>query len=121
MYCVWPPEGVCQKNCDQCTAQKIPCTVDGIQVSNQKQWDRTEAEGSQPWKRSQVEVESDAESEWSGLGGRKDQGWRQEVSLALGEIRELLREQNGHLKRIAQGLDGGLGAGDKDEDSTMRE
>jgi len=27
--------------------------------------------------------------------------------LRLGEIEELLREQNGHLKRIAQGLDKG--------------
>jgi len=38
-------------------------------------------------------------------------------------IQELLREQNGYLKRIAQSLDGGLGAGEEDEDgdSTMRE
>ena len=57
-------------------------------------------------KRSSVEVkELDAESDWSGLGGKKDRGWRQEVSFTLEEIRELLREQNGHLKRIAQGLD----------------
>jgi len=47
-------------------------------------------------------------------GGRKDWGWRQEVSFALEEIWELLREQNGHLKRIAQGLDGGLGACNED-------
>jgi len=32
-------------------------------------------------------------------------GWRQEVSFTLEEIWRLLREQNGHLKRIAQGLD----------------
>ena len=120
-YCVWPPEGIHQKSCDQCMAQKIICMVAGVRVSNQKWQDWVEAEGSQPRKRSWVEVESDAESEWSGLGGRKDQGWRQEVSFALEEIWELLREQNGHLKRIYQGLDGGLVAGDKDEDSTMRE
>jgi len=36
-------------------------------------------------------------------------------------IQELLREKNGYLKRIAQSLDGGLGAGEEDEDSTMRE
>jgi len=57
--------------------------------------------------------------EW--VGWKENWGWRQEVSFALEEIRELLREQNGHLKRIYQGLDGGLVAGDKDEDSTMRE
>jgi len=69
-----------------------------------------------------VEVELEAESEWSRLCGMKDQGWRQEVSFTLGEIQELLREQNGHLKRIAQSLDGGLGASeDEEDDSTMRE
>ena len=66
-------------------------------------------------------MESEAESEWSGLGGRKDQGWRQEVSFTLGDLQELLKEQNGHLKRIAQSLDGGLGASEEDEDSTIRE
>jgi len=70
-----------------------------------------------------VEVESDVESEWSGLGGKTTRGWKQEVSLALGEIQGLLREQNGLLKRIAQGLDRGLGAGSEEEveDSTIRE
>jgi len=64
-----------------------------------------------------VEVELEAESEGSGTGG-----WRQEVSSALVEIPGILREQNGYLKRIAQSLDGGLGAGeDEDGDSTMRE
>ena len=62
------------------------------------------------------------ESDWSGLCGKKDRGWRQEVSFTLEEIRELLREQNGHLKRIAQGLDRGLGASNEEaEDSTIRE
>jgi len=44
-------------------------------------------------------------------------------SSALVGTWELLREQNGYLKRIAQSLDGGLGAGEEDEDgdSTMRE
>ena len=63
-----------------------------------------------------MEVGSDAESEGSGTGG-----WKQEVSSTLVGIRELLREQNGFLRRIAQGLDGGLGAGVEDQDSTMRE
>jgi len=40
--------------------------------------------------KSQVEVEeSVVDSEWSGLGGRKDRGWRQEVSFTLEEIWEL--------------------------------
>jgi len=43
------------------------------------------------------------------LGGKKDWGWRQEVSSALEEIWELLKEQNGLLRRIAQGSNGGLG------------
>ena len=104
-------------------AQKIVCTVDGIRVLNQKQRDRSDAEGSWPQKKSWVEVESDVDSEWSGLGGKKDRDWRQEVSSALVEIQELLREQNGHLKRITQDLDRGLGAGSEEEveDSTIRE
>ena len=69
-----------------------------------------------PRKKSQVEVESEAESEGSGTGG-----WRQEVSSALEEIKDLLREQNGYLKRIAQSLDGGLGASDDEDDYTIRE
>ena len=83
---------------------------------------KPEAGGSQPWKKTQIEVEeSDVESDWSGLGGKKNWGWRQEVSFALVGIRELLREQNGYLKRISQSLDGGLGAGEEEDgDSTMR-
>jgi len=86
--------------------------VKGIQVSN---WLR-------PWKRSRVEVEeSDEESEWSGLGGRKT--WVETGGLpCLGEIQGLLREKNGLLKRIAQGLVTGLGASSEEEveDSTIR-
>jgi len=63
-----------------------------------------------------VEVVSEAESEGSQTGG-----WRQEISFALVGIRELLRDQNGYLKRIAQSLDGGLGASENEEDSTIRE
>ena len=66
-------------------------------------------------KKSWVEVELGAKSVGSGTGG-----WRQEVSSALMGISGLLREQNGYLKRIAQSLDGGLGASD-DDDSTTRE
>ena len=73
-------------------------------------------EESQPKKKSWVEVESDAESVGSGTGG-----WRQEVSSTLVGIQGLLREQNIFLKRIAQGLDGGLGASGEDQDSTIGE
>ena len=59
-------------------------------------------------------VGSRVEGSWTG-------GWRQEVSSTLVGIRELLREQNGYLKRISQSLDWGLGAGDDDDDSTIRE
>src|SRR5882724_9199569 len=52
-----------QKSCDQCVAQKIPCAVAGVRVSNWKQQDRSEAGGSQCRKKSWVE-----ESEWSRLG-----------------------------------------------------
>ena len=67
--------------------------------------------------------ESDAESEWSGLGGWKARGM-QDIAFGLLGIKELLREQNGLLRRIAQGLDGGLGAGNEEvevEDSTRTE
>jgi len=116
----WGPMGTGRglpKSCDHCTAQKMVCTIAGIWVFNWKQQDKSGGEGSQPKKNSWVEVELDAESVGSGIGG-----WRQEVSSALVEISGLLREQkNGYLKRIAQSLDGGLGAGEDDEDSTIRE
>ena len=67
-----------------------------------------------PRKKSQVEVESEAESGGSGTGG-----WQQEVSSTLVGIREFLKEKNGYLKRIAQSLDGGLGASENEEDPTM--
>jgi len=92
------------------------CTVTGIQVSDWKQWDQPGGEESWPKKRSQVEVGLDVESVKSGTGG-----WRQEVSSTFVGIQELLREKNGYLKRIAQGLDRGLGASVEDNDSTMRE
>jgi len=94
--------------------QKIVCTVSGVWVSKQK-W-REPVEKGKPKKKSWVEVESEAESEGSRTGG-----WKQEVSSALLGIQELLREQSGYLKRIAQSLDGGLGASEEDENSTMRE
>jgi len=95
-------------------AQKIVCIISGVWVSKWKWWELVEK--GKPKKKSQVEVESEAELEGSGTGG-----WKQEVSSALVGIMELLREQNGYLKRIAQGLDGGLGASVEDQDSTMRE
>jgi len=91
------------------------CTVSGIRVSNWKQQNKSVGEGQWPRKKNWTQVESDAESVGSGTGG-----WRQKVSALVG-IRELLREQNGYLKRIAQSLDGGLGAGEEEDgDSTMR-
>ena len=106
MYCLWPLEGIQQKSCDHCAAQKIPCAVNGIWVSNQKQQDRSRAEGSQPQKRSRVEVEElDVESEWSRLGGWKARGM-QDIAFGLLGIKDILREQNGLLRRKAQGLDG---------------
>src|SRR5882724_11335358 len=79
-----PPQGIHQKSCDHCAGQKMVCTVRGIQVSKQKQWDWS-GEGSQPKKKSWVEVGSDAEFEKSGTGG-----WKQEVSSTLVGIQELL-------------------------------
>ena len=78
------------------------------------------AEGSQPRKKSWVEVEeSDGESEGSRFGGWKARGM-QDIAFGLLGIKELLREKNRYLKRIAQSLDGGLGDGN-DKDSTIRE
>ena len=60
---------------------------------------------------------------WSQRGGVS--AWKargfQEIAFSLLGIKELLREKNGYLKRIAQSLDGGLGASEEDEDSTRRE
>ena len=113
-YCIWLPEGVCQKLCDWCAVQKIICTISMVWVSKWKCWEPVEKR--RPWKKSQVKEESEVESEGSGT-----RGLRQEASSALVEIRELLREQNGYLKRTAQSLDGGLGASEYEDDSTMRE
>jgi len=97
------------------------CTITGVWVSNWKQWERSGGEGSWPQKKSQVEVEeSDAELEGSGASGLKARGF-QDITFGLLGIKELLIEQNGYLKRIAQSLDGGLGAGEEEEDSTIRE
>ena len=64
----------------------------------------------------------DGESDWSGLGGKKDWGWRQEISFALVDIKGLLREQNDYLQRIARGLDRGSRASSEEvEDSTIKE
>ena len=74
------------------------------------------------WKRSRVEIEElDEDLEWSGLSG-----WKvcslQDIAFSVMEIKGLLREQNGLLRRIAQGLDGNLGASEEEvEDSTIRE
>jgi len=94
--------------------------VVGMWVSKQNQQDWLGGEGSQPQKKSWVEVEeSDVDSDGSGVGGWKARGM-QDIAFGLLGIKELLREQNGLLKRIPQGLDGGLGAGNE-EDSTIRE
>jgi len=127
MYCLWPPEGIQQKSCDHCTAQKIPCMVDSIWVSNWKHQSRPE--GSWPWKRSRVEVE---ESELESDGSRED-GWRawglQAIAFGLlglkesdRERNELLREQNSYLHRIAEWLENDLGPEEVEVlDSTIRE
>jgi len=85
-------------------------TIAGTWVSNQKWQVKSGAEESWPKKKSWVGVESEAESEGSGT-----RGWKQEVSSALVGIQLLLREQNGYLKRTAQGYDGGLGASVEDK------
>ena len=89
-------------------------------MSNRKWQEWLGAEGLRPWNKSWVEVEdSDGESEGSGLSGWKARGM-QDIAFGLLGIKELLREQNGLLRRIAQGIDGGLGASNE-EDSTVRE
>src|SRR5882724_13184963 len=134
MYCVWPPEGVCQKSCNQCAAQKIPCAIDGVRVSNWKWWDQSRAEGSRPWKKSRVEVEeSELESDGSGEDGWRAWGLQSVTFGLLGlkesdsernellrEQNELWREQNSYLRRIAERLESGLGP-DEVLDSTMKE
>jgi len=61
------------------------------------------------------------ESDWSGLGGKKDRSWRQEVSSALVEIQGAPKGEKWLLRRIAQGSDGGLGTGNEEaEDSTIK-
>src|SRR5882724_7629867 len=59
-YCVWLPEGVWQKSCDHCAALKMVCTISGIRVSKKK---------------SQVEVELEAELEGSGTRGVETSGF----------------------------------------------
>ena len=59
--------------------------------------------------------------EWGQWVFRKARGF-QDITFSLLGIKELLREKNGHLKRISQSLDGGLGASNEEEkDSTIKE
>jgi len=105
-------------------AQKMVCTISGVRVSKQKH--REPVEKGRPQKKSQVEVELEAESEESGT-----RSWKQEVASALLGLREsmedqneLLREQNSYLHRIAMHLENGLGPEEGEvlvEDSTIRE
>ena len=85
-------------------------------------------EGSCPWKKSWVEVESEVESDGSGTGW-KARGL-QDISFTLLWLKknmedrdELLREQNGYLHRIASYLDRGEVCSREvpEEDSTKRE
>jgi len=109
--------------------QKIVCTILGVQVSQQKCQEPLE-KGRQSNKRLRTEDESEAESEGSGTGGWKARGL-QDISFALLGLKdsmkdqnELLREQNGYLKRIAMHLDAGLGPEEEEvpvEDSNIRE
>jgi len=102
--------------------QNMVCTVSGVWVSKWKHWEPLEK--GKPWKKNWVE--SDAESEGSGISG-----WKQEVSSTLLGLREsmedwneLLREQNGYLQRIASYLDRGEVCSmeeELEEDSTIRE
>jgi len=119
-YCIWPLE-VFARSLQQMCGTENCVHGHGTWVSNrndgitQEQKDRVLREKPGRSRRSVVD------SEWSGLGGGRP-GWRQEVSFTLEEIWELLREQNGHLKRIPQGLNRGSGAGSEEvEDSTIRE
>ena len=97
-------------------AQKIPCVVNGVWVSNWKRRDQSRAEGSRLQKKSKVEVK---ESEME-LDGSREDGWRawglqsiafsllglkesdRERNELLREQNELPREQNGYLHRIAE-------------------
>ena len=65
--------------------------------------------------------ELDEDLEWS-----RPSGWKvhslQDIAFGVMEIKGLLREQNGLQRRIAQDLDGNLGACEEEvEDSTIRE
>jgi len=111
---MWPPEGVWQKSCDHCAAQKMVCTVTRIWVSNWKWQDQSGGEGSWPKKKIQVEVGSDAELERSRTGG-----WRQGVSTCLGGDQGALKGAEWIPEEDFP--DGGLGAGEDEDDSTMRE
>ena len=133
MYCIWPLEGIRQKSSDQCAAQKIPCAINGVQVSNRKRQDRSRAEGLRPRKKNRVEVEeSELESDGSGEDGWRVRGLQaitfgllglkesdREMNELLREQNELQREKNGYLHRIAERLENGLGP--EELDSTIRE
>jgi len=63
---------------------------------------QTGSRGLRPQKRSRVEIEeSDEESEWSRLSGWKV--WSlQDIAFGVMEIKGLLREQNGLLRKVSK-------------------
>jgi len=109
--------------------QKIICTVLGVWVSKQKHWEPLE-KGKWSNKRVRIEDELEAELEGIGMGCWKARGL-QDISFSLLGLKdsmedqnELLREQNGYLKRIAMQLDAGLGPEEGEvpvDNSTIRE
>jgi len=102
--------------------------INRVRVLKRKQRKQKERSG-QKWKKMQVEVESELESD-----GSREDGWRawglQDIAFGLmglwdnlDERNQLLREQNGLLQRITMCLErtGVVEALEPDLDSTIRE
>jgi len=106
---------------------KLVCIIDRVWVSKRK-WQEPKERLGPRWNQMLVEVESELESDGSVEDGLRAQGL-QDIAFSLvglwdnlEERNQLLREQNGFLKRIAMCLERTrvVGAVDPDMDSIMR-
>jgi len=130
LYCLWPPESVHQKSCNHCAARKMVCLVQGEWVSKRKHWEPSEKGKSCSHKKLRLKWSHMLSQKAVGMVDRKHGVSKISFTLlglndSMEENNELLREQNGYLKRIVLSLDGGLVPGEEEvlveEDSIMRE
>ena len=124
---MWLDPDSFQKQCGSCMDWKSVCVIDGVHVSKRKCQEPKERLGLR-WKKMQVEMELELESDGSGEDGWRAWGLHYIAFSLLGlwenleERNQLFRELNGFLQRIALCLERTrvVEALEQDLDTTMR-